>query len=148
MTDQHPTEHPSTDQPIIDTVNAQFKSLSDDLQKMVTNTKQLQESLKGLHKTCKSAEKQSKKKNTVQSKNTLSKDLEKFLSVDHGTQLTKAEVMKGVSKYIKDKHLQLEENKRQFKADKAMHKIFGMDVKKPLTFVEIGGHISGHLTKV
>ena len=137
-----------TEQPIIDTVNAQFKSLSDDLHEMVSRTKQLQESLKSLQKTCKMAEKQSKKKNTVQSKNTLSKELEKFISVEHGTQLTKAEVMKGVSKYIKDKKLQLSENKRQFKADKTMQKIFGMDVKKPLTFVEIGGHISGHLTKV
>ena len=56
--------------------------------------------------------------------------------------------MKGISKYIKEKNLQLSENKRQFKPDKKLHKVFGMDTKQPLTFVEIGGHISSHLTKV
>ena len=78
----------------------------------------------------------------------MSKDLENFLSLEKGTQLTKAEVMKGISKYIKEKNLQLSENKRQFKPDKKLHKVFGMDTKQPLTFVEIGGHISSHLTKV
>tara|TARA_B100000787_G_C16188471_1_gene296053 strand:- start:662 stop:988 length:327 start_codon:yes stop_codon:yes gene_type:complete len=108
----------------------------------------MQDSLKSLQKSCRTAQKQSKKSVRVQAKNTLSADLVKFLGVETDAQLTKAEVMKGISKYIKDKKLQLEENKRTFKADKKMQKVFGMDSKKSLTFVEIGGHISNHLTKV
>ena len=133
---------------IIETIDTQFKSLQQELQTLTSNTKTMTDSLKDLHKTCRSAQKQSKKKPRVQTKNTLSKELEKFLSVDHGTHLTKAEVMKGISRYIKDKNLQLAENMRTFKADKKMQKVFGMDSNKPFTFVEIGGHISGHLTKV
>lgn len=133
---------------IMETIDTLFKSLQQELQTITANTKNMNDSLKDLHKTCRSAQKQSKKKPRVQSKNTLSKELEKFLSVDHGTHLTKAEVMKGISRYIKDKNLQLAENMRTFKADKKMQKVFGMDSEKPFTFVEIGGHISGHLTKV
>jgi len=129
-------------------IDNQFKSLYDELSSMSKKTRELQENVKTLQKVCKQAEKLSKKKKKNQTKNTLSEDLEKFLSVEHGTLLTKAEVMKGISKYIKDKDLQLEENKRQFKPDKKLNKVFGMDVKKALTFVEIGGHISNHLTKV
>ncbi len=129
-------------------IDTQFKSLYDELSSMSKKTREIQDSVKTLQKVCKQAEKQSKKKKKNQTKNTLSDDLEKFLSVEHGTQLTKAEVMKGISKYIKEKNLQLAENKRQFKPDKKLHKVFGMDTKQPLTFVEIGGHISNHLTKV
>lgn len=129
-------------------IDTQFKTLFEELTTITKRTKELHDGLKGIQKTCKLAEKQSKKKKRNQTKNSLSKDLEQFLSVEQGTHLTKAEVMKGISKYIKDKNLQLAENKRQFKPDKKLHKMFGMDVKQPLTFVEIGGHISSHLTKV
>tara|TARA_B110001450_G_C17663406_1_gene498379 strand:- start:3356 stop:3781 length:426 start_codon:yes stop_codon:yes gene_type:complete len=133
---------------LIETINTHFKTLQEDLHTITVNTKQMSESLKTLHKTCRSAQKHSKNKNRVQSKNTLSDELEKFLSVEHGIHLTKAEVMKGISKYIKDKNLQLTENMRTFRADNKMQKVFGMDSQKPFTFVEIGGHISNHLTRV
>ena len=132
----------------MDKIDSQFKSLQKELQTITTNTKNMTDSLKELHRTIRSVKKLSKLPPRTQTKNTLSKELEKFLSVDHGTHLTKAEVMKGISRYIKDKNLQLAENKRTFKADKKMQKVFGMDSEKPFTFVEIGGHISGHLTKV
>jgi len=144
MTDTHVDTQPT----VAETIDTQFKALQSELQAMTATTKGMQDSLKALHKSCRTAQKQTSKKVRVQAKNTLSEELEKFLSVAHGTQLTKAEVMKGISTYIKDKNLQLADNKRTFKADKKMQKVFGMDSKKSLTFVEIGGHISGHLTKV
>ena len=140
MTDTHTT--------IVDPIDAQFKSLQEELHSITTSTKVMLDSIKSLHKACRLVQKQCKKNPRVQTKNTLSDELEKFLSVEHGTHLTKAEVMKGISKYIKEKNLQLAENKRTFKADKKMQKVFGMDSNKPFTFVEIGGHISNHLTKV
>jgi len=143
------TDTPVDTQPTVtETIDAQFKTLQTELQAMTASTKGLQDSLKALYKATRTAQKQTSKKVRVQTKNTLSEELEKFLSVAHGTQLTKAEVMKGISSYIKEKNLQLVDNKRTFKADKKMQKVFGMDSKKSLTFVEIGGHISGHLTKV
>ena len=58
--------------------------------------------------------------------------------------------MKLVSEYIKTKNLQLPENKRKFRPDKALAKFFGLSAAdvKDMTFVEINKYISKHLTKV
>ena len=47
--------------------------------------------------------------------------------------------MKAVSQYIKDKKLQLEDNRKSWKADKTLVKLFGLDVKKEYTFMNING---------
>ena len=64
--------------------------------------------------------------------------------------MTKADVMKGVSAYIKSNNLQLEEDKRRFKPNKDLCKLFAMPMSaaKNMTFVEINKHVSQHLTKV
>ena len=130
------------------TIEQQFKNLIDELTNVTKKTKDLQESFKFLQKTCRNAEKQAKiQKTKSRVPLTLSNDLEKFLGVDKGTQLTKAEVMKGVSDYIKTNNLQLEENRRKFKPNKHLNKIFGMSTSDSLTFVEINKHVSSHLTK-
>jgi chromatin remodeling complex protein RSC6 len=129
-------------------IENQFKTVQDSLTSITGKTKELMESIKILQRTCKQEEKLAKhKKKKVQTKLNLSKDLEKFLSVEHGTKLTKAEVMKAVSSYIKDNNLQLEDNKRRFKPNKKLHSVFGMSPKTNLTFVEINKHVSSHLSK-
>jgi chromatin remodeling complex protein RSC6 len=55
--------------------------------------------------------------------------------------------MKSVSEYIKSNNLQLADNKRKFKPNKPMSKIFSMKTSDQLTFVEINKHVSGHLSK-
>ena len=53
------------------------------------------------------------------------------------------------SGYIKDKSLQLQDDKRKFRPNKELAKLFGLkpaDVKD-MTFVEINKHVSQHLTK-
>ena len=130
------------------TIDQQFKNLFDELTNVTKKTKDLQETFRILQKTCRNAEKQAKThKKKVQVPLTLSGDLEKFLGVSKGTQLTKAAVMKGVSDYIKTNNLQLEENRRKFKPNKQLNKIFGMSTSQSLTFVEINKHVSSHLTK-
>ena len=133
---------------VTSTIEQQFKNLFDELTNISKKTKDLQDTVKILQKTCRSAEKQAK----IQKKKTpiplnLSNDLEKFLGVSKGTKLTKAEVMKGVSEYIKTNNLQIEENRRKFKPNKQLHKVFGMSTNESLTFVEINKHVSSHLTK-
>jgi chromatin remodeling complex protein RSC6 len=126
----------------------QFKNVSDELSSISKRTKEIQDNFRILQRTIKSTEKQvkaSKKKSQV--KLHLSSTLEKFLSVDKGTLLTKAEVMKGVSEYIKSNNLQCEENKRRFVPNKQLSKVFGMNTKESLTFVEINKHVSSHLSK-
>jgi chromatin remodeling complex protein RSC6 len=80
----------------------------------------------------------------------VSGELCKFLSTKKNSQMTKADVMKGVSAYIKSNNLQLEEDKRRFKPNKDLCKLFAMSMSdaKNMTFVEINKHVSQHLTKV
>ena len=130
------------------TIENQFKIVQDNLTNITGKTKELIESIRILQRNCKQEEKLAKhKKKKVQAKLNLSKDLEKFLSVEHGTKLTKAEVMKAVSSYIKENKLQLEDNKRRFKPNKKLHTVFGMSPKSNMTFVEINKHVSSHLSK-
>ena len=77
----------------------------------------------------------------------LSNDLAKFLSVNSSTMLTKAEVMKSISEYIKTKNLQVKDNKRKFSPDAKLTKVFGMPKGNQVTFVEINKHVSGHLSR-
>lgn len=127
----------------------QFKNVFDELSSIGKRTRELQDNFKVLHKTVKNAErlsKHKKKKDPVPM--TLSSELEKFLSVNQGTKMTKAEVMKGVSEYIKSNNLQLEDNKRKFLPNKNLKKVFkNMTTNQPLTFVEINKHVSCHLSK-
>jgi chromatin remodeling complex protein RSC6 len=126
----------------------QFKNVSDELTSISKRTREIQDNFKILQKTIRTVEKQVRlNKKKTQVKMHLSSSLEKFLSVDKGTLLTKAEVMKGVSEYIKSNHLQCEENKRRFRPNKHLNKIFGMNLKDSLTFVEINKHVSSHLSK-
>lgn len=134
----------------LETLDTHFKSIYDELSQNVKQVRTLQDSIKQLHKTFKLLDKQNKeKKKRPQIPLNLSKDLECFLSVEHGTKLTKAAVMKNISSYIKEKNLQIIENKRKFIPNKELSKIFKISVKKPpsMTFVEINKHISHHLSK-
>jgi chromatin remodeling complex protein RSC6 len=130
------------------TIEQQFKNLFDELTNITRKTKDVQDTIKFLQKTCKNAEKLAKtqKKKTPVPLN-LSNDLEKFLGVSKGTKLTKAEVMKGVSEYVKTNNLQVQENRRKFKPNKQLNKVFGMNTNDSLTFVEINKHVSSHLSK-
>ena len=129
-------------------LDSNFLNLTNQINDLNKRTREIQENFKILQKTFKTAEKSAKhKKKKVQNKHTLTPNLEKFLKVEHGVQMTKAEVMKAVSEYIKTKKLQLEDNKRKFLPDNKLAKIFSMNTKQPLTFVEINKHVSVHLTK-
>ena len=142
------TSEPPSTPPTIEIMEQYFKTVTEDLTELTRRTKDLQDNFKLLQKTCRTAEKNAKnKKRKAQSKHTLSPGLEKFLKVSHGTQMTKAEVMKSVSEYIKTNNLQLQENKRKFLPNTKLSKIFSMNTKQPLTFVEINKHVSVHLTK-
>lgn len=134
----------------LETLDEHYKSVYEELTTAAKHVRTLQDSVKHLHKTFRQLDKQNKeKKKRPQVPLNISKELGTFLSVDQGTKLTKAEVMKSISTYIKEKNLQILENKRQFIPNKELSKIFNISPKKPpsMTFVEINKHISHHLTK-
>ena len=133
----------------IDNIDTHFKSLMTSLSAMVKQTKVLQDELKLVQKNLRQNDKLNRyKKKKPQVKLSLSNELESFLSVDNGTKLTKAEVMKQVSTYIKDKDLQLKADKRKFKPNKELSKIFGIAKSSApqMTFVEINKYVSHHLS--
>lgn len=125
-----------------------YKGIYDELAAAGKQLRSIQDSLKQLNREFRNLDRQNKaKKKRPQTPLLLSTDLENFLSVQHGTKLTKAQVMKSISSYIKEKNLQVAENKRQFIPNKQLAKIF--NIKKPhsMTFVEINKHVSHHLTR-
>ena len=133
----------------LEVLDTQFKSILDEVSVAGKQVRSLQEGLRNLQKSFKALDKQNKqRKKRPQVPLNLSNDLEKFLSVKHGTMLTKAAVMKSISSYIKEKNLQVKENKRQFVPNKELSKIFKIKGKAPsMTFVEINKHVSHHLSK-
>ena len=154
MTDIENTELPHKQEILpIDIINTHFKSLQQNLLLISKTTKTLGDELKSIQKTLRQSDKQSKhKKKTPQVKLNLSSELTKFLSVDNDIKLTKADVMKQISSYIKTKDLQIQEDKRRFKPNKELSKIFGIKSTKAspspnLTFVEINKYVSHHLSK-
>ena len=132
---------------LLETIDTAFKTLNTQLLDMSKSTRGLQDELKSLHKTIKQNDKSFRTKvKRPQTKMNLSKDLEIFLSLDKGTLLTKAEVMKSVSTYIKEKNLQIQEDKRKFLPNKELSKIFGIKKPQNMTFVEINKHVTQHLS--
>ena len=135
---------------VVNTIEESFKSISGELAAMSKTTRALQDQLKSLQRVVRQSSKSGRvKQKRPQVKMALSKDLQKFLAVDKGTTLTKAEVMKSVSNYIKEKNLQIQEDKRKFLPNKELSKIFGIKGKASnMTFVEINKHVSQHLSSL
>jgi len=132
----------------LETLDTLFKSIYDELTVAGNQVRTLQDSLKNLNREFRNLDRQNRaKKKRPQVPLSLSTDLEAFLSLQHGTKLTKAEVMKNISSYIKEKNLQVAENKRQFIPNKQLAKIFNIKNPHSMTFVEINKHVSHHLTK-
>ena len=79
----------------------------------------------------------------------LSKELCGFLKVPLTKRMSKAEVMKSLSSYIKDMDIQVAENKRKFKPNKELCKLFKIKPNevKEMTFVEINKYIIQHVAK-
>ena len=130
------------------TLDTLYKGIYDELALAGKQVRTIQDSLKQLNREFRNLDRQNKaKKKRPQTPLSLSADLENFLSLQHGTKLTKAEVMKSISSYIKEKNLQVAENKRQFIPNKQLAKIFNIKKPQSMTFVEINKHVSHHLTK-
>ena len=145
MTEQ--TQTPTTTSPL-ETLDTLYRGIYDELAVASKQVKSIQESFRALNREFRNLDRQNKaKKKRPQTPLSLSKDLENFLSIQHGTKLTKAEVMKNISTYIKEKNLQVAENKRQFIPNKQLAKIFNIKKPQSMTFVEINKHVSHHLSK-
>lgn len=132
-------------------VEEHFRRILDTVTDLSKQCRNIGDEVRSLQKAYKLVEKASKqKKKRPQSPMTPSTELVKFLKLDKSKTYTRADIMKQVSEYIKTKKLQLADNKRKFRPDKALAKIFGLSASqvKDMTFVEINKYITHHLTRV
>ena len=132
-------------------VDEQFRRLLESVNNLIKHGRAIADEVRALQKAYKTVEKTSKqKKKRPKVPMQPSSDLVKFLKLDKKATYTRADVMKQVSEYIKTKSLQLKDDKRKFRPDKALAKLFGITPSnvKDMTFVEINKYISQHLTKV
>jgi chromatin remodeling complex protein RSC6 len=129
-------------------IDNQFKEIYSTLNSFMKQSKVITEQLRTLQRNCKQADRAARIRNKrPQEPMNVSKELAKFLKIGSGEQLTKASVMKMVSTYIKEKNLQIADDKRKFVPNKELVKIFGITKPQNMTFVEINKHVSQHLSK-
>jgi chromatin remodeling complex protein RSC6 len=73
-----------------------------------------------------------------------------FLGVNHGTQLSRTDVTRKVTAYIRTKNLQVPENRRSFIPDSKLESILGplqeVDKDKGFTYFNLQRYITPHIT--
>ena len=74
---------------------------------------------------------------------TLSAELADVVGAKEGEKLSRPEVVKRLWAYIKEKKLQVPENKQFFKPDKKMEPVFGTDQVRAFGMTK---HLKAHLT--
>ena len=127
---------------LLDQVELQVKSFRDIHRHLKRLEKEIAKEHKRLTKTPKT------KRTVTQKPIKVNTNMQKFLtalSVEdlHGEGCyTRQVMMRGVSQYIKEKNLQIEENKKQWKPDATLCKLFDLDKKQHYTFMNINGLIS------
>ncbi len=147
----NPSQTPTL-QDVLNDITHSFTGVCTRLSQLNTVSRELQQEVKLIHKNyrrerAKLSKNKRKKNNTkIHLPMSVSPALRKFLKLDSDELISKKDVMGRISTYVKEKNLQLPENKRKFKPNTALRKLFGLSVKKavPMTFVEINKYISHH----
>ena len=146
------------------TSEVQTSTVSSTLASLVSLVDTQAKSFRDMHRQLKKLEKevireqkrlskvQKPKRKVVQKPVAVNSAMTKFLNgrkVDAHTDggYTRQVMMRAVSAYIKDKGLQLEENKKQWKPDSTLVKLFSLDKKTLYTFMNINGLISRVVVK-
>ena len=147
-----PNPSQTTTQDVINNMAGSITDLCTNLSQFNTSNRQLQQQVKSIYKDyrrerAKLSKNKRKKNNTkIHLPMNVSSTLRKFLKLDSDELISKKDVMGRISTYVKEKNLQLVENKRTFKPNTALRRLFGIPAKKvvPMTFVEINKYISHH----
>lgn len=80
----------------------------------------------------------------------ISDDLCEFLNLEKGSKISRTDVTRKVTAYIREKNLQIPENRRSFKPDTALETILGplqdIDKEKGFTYFNLQRYITPHIT--
>jgi chromatin remodeling complex protein RSC6 len=120
----------------------QTREMSRNLKRLVV---EVEKERKKMAKTCKP--KRTVKQKPVQVDSQMAKFLkhQKVDQLDGGW--TRQLMMKAVSAYIKEKELQLAENKKNWKPDDTLVKLFKLDASETYTFMNINGLLTRVINK-
>ena len=135
-----------------DTIDDKFNNLIHNVLELSKTARELVVDAKNLKKTFimvrKETKKNKKKDKQPQKKMKPSPNLVKFLKLSKDTNYTRADIMKGISAYVKTHNLQIEDDKRKFLPNGPLMKLFGLtkETVTKMTFIEINKYISQHLT--
>lgn len=148
MSEQQQKQSTTQDESNQTTVSELLSSLVESASQQAQQTREMARNLKRLvsevEKERKRLVKHCRPKRTVKQKPVqVKKEMSKFLKKQKVDELdggwTRQLMMKAVSSYIKEKELQLAENKKNWKPDDTLTKLFSLDSSKTYTFMNING---------
>lgn len=114
---------------------AELKVLETMMEKYITS--QLNKELKG----------KQKKPSGFASPMQISPDMCDFLSVNHGTKISRTSATLFINEYIRKNNLQCENNKRTFLPDAALSKLLRIDNPQPLSYFDLQKYLNCHFSK-
>ena len=134
-------------------------SVTDTIAEVLATVEQQQRSMRELHKSLKKLEKevvrehkrlskvQRPKRKVVQKPVTVSSKMRKFLTKQKEPEhanggWTRQVMMRVVAHYVKEKDLQIAENRKNWKPDSTLKKLFDLENGKLYSFMNINGLIS------
>ena len=138
----------------MENIDTCFGKLQENLTSLNKLTKQMNDDLRSLQKNIRTLDRTKNKNRSKkpQPQHNVDSKLLTFLGRSEGELMTRAEVMKEISGYVKSNNLQLEADKKRFKPNSQLCKLFNITAKSVgksgMTFVEINKYITQYLTKV
>lgn len=131
----------------LDAVETSLAAMKTKIVELKQDVDEYSKMLKELEKAYQVTKRKYKKKVRNEKKEKLvkvSKELGKFMKLGTEGLTTRTQAMKYISNYVHDKKLQIEENKRNFRTDKDLAKLFNLKQDHELTFLQINHQLSPH----
>lgn len=157
---QEPVEQVSTqEQSTVQTVEERFANLTSKIQSVLSQLKGTQTDLKQLNKEVTKELNQRRKKGKKRvvdpnkepsgfaKKTKVTNVLLKFLGHQEDTLMSRTEVTKGISAYIKQHDLQNPKNRREIVPNAALRKLLAVPTSETLTFFNLQKYLKVHFPK-
>jgi chromatin remodeling complex protein RSC6 len=150
-----PVIEPVETEPVVVEKTTPMDNIEQRINELLMQVEEFEKTIKGMKGSLKDVlgmcKKGSKKKITrVEKVKSIDKPLATFLGMKEGEHITKSEVIRKVSQYVKDNNLQYEDekgHKNNFNIDAKLKKLFDT-TEKTCSFITIQKHITPHLKDI
>ena len=124
----------------ISNLQSQVAALQKALRSLASETKKLKKHMK----KPRSERKRNGEPSGFNKPGAVSKELGKFLGLAANEEISRTEVTKKISQYIKDKKLQDSNNKKEFLVDDKLAKLFKIDKGTSVKYFGVQSHLKTH----